>query len=330
MRESAALFDQTSFSKFEVRGRRALAALQRIAAGNLDRPDGSCVYTQLCNERGGIEADVTIMRLAADHFYVVTGSQFGVRDSAWIRRHLPTDGSVGIAEVTSAYAVINIAGPNARRILQATTDDDLSNATFPYLTAREIEIGLGRARAARVGYVGELGWELHIPTEYAAHVYERLVQAGADHGLIDAGYRAIESLRLEKGYVYWSSDVTPDTNPFEAGLGFAVALEKGDFIGREALRRLRDESPSRKLATMTVDGFAPLIGGETILADGSVVGTTTSAGFGYTIGKTIALGYLPATLEGGAEVSIEAYGKLFPAKRRPRSLYDAKGERLKS
>jgi 4-methylaminobutanoate oxidase (formaldehyde-forming) len=226
--------------------------------------------------------------------------------------------------------VINIVGPRARDILQATTDDDLSNAAFPYLTLREIEIGLGRARAARVGYVGELGWELHVPAEYALHVHEALTAAGRSHGLIDAGYRAIESLRLEKGYAYWSAEVTPDTNPYEAGLGFAVALEKGDFIGREALRRIRDSGPARKLATLAVDGFAPLIGGETIIADGAVVGTTTSAGYGYTIGKTIALGYLPAGLGPAARLDIEAYGKLYRAERGPRSLHDPKGERLKS
>jgi glycine cleavage system T protein len=330
VREKAALFDQTSFSKFEVRGPGALAALQRIAAGDLDRPYGSCIYTQLCDERGGVEADLTIMRLAEDHFYVVTGSQFGVRDSTWICQHLPADGSAAIEDVTSAYAVLNVVGPNARKILQATTDDDVSNAGFPYLSVREIEIGLGRARAARVGYVGELGWELHVPTEYAAHVYERLMQAGVEHGLIDAGYRAIESLRLEKGYVYWSAEVTPDTNPHEAGLGFAVALEKVDFIGQEALRRIRDEGPARKLSTLAVVGFAPLVGGEAILANGAVVGTTTSAGFGYTVGNTIALAYLPATLAKDAELSIEAYGKLYSAKGGPRSLYDPKGERLRS
>jgi glycine cleavage system aminomethyltransferase T/glycine/D-amino acid oxidase-like deaminating enzyme len=329
-REKAALFDQTSFSKFEVRGRGALSALQRIAAGNLDRPDGSCIYTQLCNEKGGIEADLTIMRLAADHFYIVTGSQFGVRDSNWIRRHLPDDGSIAISDVTSSYAVINIVGPRSRDILQATTDDDVSNAAFPYLSVRELEIGLGRARAARVGYVGELGWELHVPTEYAAHVYEELTRAGAERGLVDAGYRAIESLRLEKGYVYWSAEVTPDTNPYEAGLAFAVALDKGDFIGRDALLRIREEGPKRKLTTLTVEGFAPLIGGETILADREVVGTTTSAGYGYTVGRTIALGYLPSGIAKEAELSIEAYGKHFSAKRAPRSLYDPKGERLRS
>lgn len=330
VRERAALIDQTSFSKFEIRGRGALEALQGIAAGNLDRPKGTCVYTQLCNERGGIEADLTIMRLASDYFYIVTGSQFGVRDSNWIRGHLPADGSLSIAEVTSAYAVLNLVGPLSRKILQLVTDDDVSNAAFPYLTVREIEIGLGRARAARIGYVGELGWELHIPSEYAAHVYERLMLAGAEHGLIDAGYRAIESLRLEKGYVYWSSEVTPETTPYEAGLGFAVALEKDHFIGRDALVRLRESHPPRKLATLTVEGFAPLIGGEAILVNGEVVATTTSAGYGYTLEKTIAFGYLPSSLAAEAELSIEAYGRRYSATRGSRSLYDPKGEKLRS
>ena len=327
-RERAAIFDQTSFSKFEVSGPGALDALQRIAANDLDRPDETCVYTQLCNERGGIEADITIMRLAPDLSYLVTGSQFGVRDSAWIRRHLPQDGA-SIRDVTSAYSVLNLVGPCSRDILQATTDDDLSNTAFPYLAVRTIEVGLATVRAARVGYVGELGWELHIPSEHTAHVYERLLAAGSHHGLVDAGYRAIESLRLEKGYVYWSADVTPDTNPYEAGLGFAVALNKSDFIGRDALNRIRAEGPARKLSTLMVDGFAPLIGGEAILLDGAVVGTTTSAGFGYTVGQTIALGYLPAGLNGSGLFSIEAYGKSYAATRAARSLYDPKGERLR-
>ena len=329
-RERAALFDQTSFSKYEVSGHGTFAALQQLAAGDLDRPLGACIYTQFCNERGGIEADLTIMRLAEDRFYVVTGSQFGVRDSNWIERHIPTDGLVKIDDVTSAFAVINIVGPRARDILQATTDDDVSNHAFPYLTVREVEIGLGRVRAARVGYVGELGWELHVPAEYGPHVYEVLTEAGAGHGLIDAGYRAIESLRLEKGYAYWSAEVTPDTNPYQAGLGFAVALDKSDFIGCEALRRIHEKQPSRKLATLTIDGFAPLIGGETILSDGMVVGTTTSGGYGYTVQKTIALGYLPVDLDRRARLDIEAYGKLYRAERGARSLYDPKGERLRS
>ena len=184
------------------------------------------------------------MRLAPNRFYLVTGSAFGVRDSGWVRRHLPCDGSVEIRDVTSGLAVINLVGPKARAVLQAATLDDVSNTAFPYLAVREIEIGLARVRAARVGYVGELGWELHTPAEQALHVYEMLREAGEAYGIADAGYRAIETLRLEKGYVYWSSDVTPDTNPFEAGLGFAVALDKGDFIGRSALAAIKVKGTS--------------------------------------------------------------------------------------
>jgi 4-methylaminobutanoate oxidase (formaldehyde-forming) len=329
VRERVALFDQTSFSKFEIEGPGALAALERIAANRIDRPVGSCVYTQLCNERGGIEADLTIMRVTADCFYLVTGSAFGVRDAGWVRRHLPRDGSAAIREVTSAVAVINLVGPRSRDVLAAVTLDDVSNAAFPYLTVREIEIGMARVRAARVGYVGELGWELHIPADQALHVYETLRAAGEPHGIADAGYRAIETLRLEKGYVYWSSDVTPDTNPYEAGLGFAVALDKGDFIGRDALLAIKAKGPARRLATLTVEGFTPLIGGEALLADGKVVGTLSSAGYGTTVGRTIALGYVPAGVAESARFEIVAYGKSYPASRAPRSVYDPKGLRLR-
>jgi 4-methylaminobutanoate oxidase (formaldehyde-forming) len=329
VRERVALIDQSSFSKFEIEGPGALPALERIAANRIDRPIGACIYTQLCNEAGGIEADLTIMRLAADRFYLVTGSAFGVRDAGWVRRHLPRDGSVAIREVTSALAVINLVGPKSRDVLAAVTFDDVSNAAFPYLTVRDIEIGLGRARAARVGYVGELGWELHIPTEQALHVYETLRAAGAAHGIADVGYRAIETLRLEKGYVYWSSDVTPDTNPFEAGLGFAVALDKGDFIGRAALSAIKAKGPARRLVTLTVPGFAPLIGGEALLCDGRVSGTVTSAGYGYTVGKTIAFGYIPSEAATNAKLEIVAFGKTYRAERAGRSVYDPTGARLK-
>ncbi|MGQ0457785.1 MAG: GcvT family protein [Hyphomicrobium sp.] len=329
VRERVALIDQTSFSKFEVEGPGALAALDRIAANRLDRPPGSCIYTQLCNEKGGIEADLTIMRLASDRFYLVTGSAFGVRDAGWVRKNLPRDGSVVMRDVTSGLAVINLVGPKARDVLEAVTLDDVSNDAFPYLSVRDIEIGLARVRAARVGYVGELGWELHVPSDQALHVYETLRAAGETHGIADAGYRAIESLRLEKGYVYWSSDVTPDTNPFEAGLGFAVALDKGDFIGRDALLAIKSRDPSRRLTTLTVDGFAPFIGGETLVADGAVIGTLSSAGFGYTAGSTIAFGYVPSDIASDANFEIVAYGKTYPATRTGRSVYDPRGLRLK-
>jgi glycine cleavage system T protein len=330
VREAVALIDQTSFSKFEVTGKGPFEALQRIIANDLDRANGTCVYTQLCNAQGGVEADLTVIRIDAETFYVVTGSQFGLRDSGWIRQHLPDDGSVQLRDVTSAYAVINLVGPKARDVLQSVTDDDVSNEAFPYLAVRDIEIGLGRARAARVGYVGELGWELHVPSDQAPHVYKTLREAGKAHGIADVGYRAIESLRLEKGYAYWSAEVTPDINPYEAGLGFCVALDKGDFIGRDALAKIKADGPERRLVTLAVDGFAPLIGGEAVLCDGEVVGTTTSAGYGYTVGKTIAFAFVPSALAKATDFTVEAYGKSYPATRGPRTLHDPKSERLKS
>jgi 4-methylaminobutanoate oxidase (formaldehyde-forming) len=330
IRERVAVIDQTSFAKFEIAGPGAAAFLQRLADNDLSAPPGACTYTQLCNETGGIEADVTLMRLGAELFYGVTGSGFGIRDMGWIAKHLPVDGSVTLREVTSAYAVLNVVGPRSRDVLQMLTDDDLSNAAFPYLSIREIELGFARVRAARVGYVGELGWELHIPVEYAVGLYDRIIEAGRPHGIADAGYRAIESCRLEKGYLYWSSDITPETNPYEAGLGFCVHLDKGEFLGRAALARVKAEGPRRKLVSLAVDGFAPFHGGETILHNGAVVGSVTSAGFGHTLQKTIAFGYVPAALSTESAFTVVAFGDAYAATRGPRCLYDPKNARLKA
>ena len=328
IRERAALIDQSSFSKFEISGGGAFEALQRIAANDLSGAPGKAIYTQLCNEKGGIEADVTILHVADDLFYLITGSGFGIRDRHWVSRHLPAD--VTIRDVTNRFATINICGPRARDVLQAVSDDDLSNIAFPFLTARDIEVGNSRALAVRIGYVGELGYELYVEQEYAAHVYEALREAGEAHGIADAGYRAIEHCRLEKGYLYWSGDITPDYNPHEAGLGFAIALEKGDFIGRAALAKIRAEGVKRKLCSFTIDGFAPLHGGEAILLNDKVIGSTSSTGYGFTLGKTIAFGYLPVQIADRTDFTIEAFGKAYPAQRGPRVLYDARMERLKA
>jgi 4-methylaminobutanoate oxidase (formaldehyde-forming) len=328
--ERVALIDQTSFSKFEITGPGAHAALQYLAANDIPEAPGWCTYTQLCNQRGGIEADLTIMQPREGLFYLVTGSGFGVRDGGWIAKHLPDDGSLVLREATSAYGVINLCGPLAREVLQAVSDDDVSGVALPFLAVREIEIGQAPVWAARVGYVGELGWELHMPVEYTAHVYDTLMRAGAEHGITDAGYLAIESLRLEKGYLYWSSDITPDYTPYEAGLGFCVKLAKGDFLGRAALQRLKDEGPTRRLAAFTVEGFAPFFGGEAILKGGQVVGHSTSGGYGHRIGKTVALAYLPVELCDETDFEIEAFGTSYPARREPRCLYDPRMERLKS
>lgn len=328
IREGVALIDQTSFSKYEISGPGAQEALNRIAANDLSGQPGRAVYSQLCNRDGGIEADLTFVHVEADRFLMVTGSGFGVRDASWVRRHLPDD--VKLRDMSGAYAVLNICGPKSRAVLQSVSGQDLSNREFPFLTARGIDVGLASVLAVRIGYVGELGWELYIPQEYAAHVYETLRQAGASQGIVDAGYRAIESCRLEKGYLYWSADITPDINPFEAGLGFAVALTKADFIGRDALIKAKEEGVANRLVTLVVDGFAPFHSGETILHDGEPVGSICSAGYGHHLGKTIGFGYLSAELNKEDEFGIEAFGVTYPARRGPRCLYDPKMERLKS
>ncbi len=328
IRERVVLIDQTSFAKFEISGAGTGAALQRIAANDLSGSPGKAIYTQLCNAKGGIEADVTLVHVGVDHFYLITGSGFGLRDSGWVARHLPA--SVHMRDVTNALAVINICGPRARDVLQAVTDMDISNGAFPFLAARSLDVGHATALAVRIGYVGELGYELYIPQEFGAHVHETLWAAGEPHGIANAGYRAIDSCRMEKGYLYWSGDISPDYNPYEAGLGFCVALEKGDFIGRDALRKIKDQPLVRKLCSFTIDGFAPLHGGEAIVFKGKVVGSTTSVGHGHTLGKTLAFGYLPADIANEKDFTIEAFGKAHAATRGARVLYDAKMQRLKS
>lgn len=327
IRERVALIDQSSFSKFEITGKGALAAMQQIAANDLGA-SGRAIYTQLCNEKGGIEADVTILHLNDERLWLITGSGFGIRDSHWVRKHL-ADG-ITLTDITNRYATINLCGPHARDVLQSVTDDDVSNQAFPFLTARQVEVGDATALAVRVGYVGELGWELYIPQEFASHVYDTLREAGEPFGIADVGYRAIDACRMEKGYLYWSGDITPDYNPYEAGLGFAVALNKDDFIGRAALEKIKAEGVKRKLCSFTIEGFAPLHGGEAILHKGKVVGSTSSTGYGYTLGKTIAFGYLPTELANETGFEIEAFGRAYAALRGPRVLYDAKMERLKA
>jgi len=331
VRNGVALIDQTSFAKFELFGPGALDLIQRLAACNMDKPAGTVMYAQLCNEAGGIEADVTITRLGRDHFYLVTGSGFGTHDADWIRRNMPRDGSVHLVEMTSARAVINLCGPKARVVLSAVAEEDVSNAAFPFGTARDITIGCAPVLAVRIGFVGELGWELHIPTEFAQHVYDTLRDAGAAHGIRDVGYRAIDSLRLEKGYLYWSGDISPDYTPIEAGLGFRVHLKSGgDFIGREVLARQKAEGPARKLCTFVTEAKLPLYGGETILCGGEVVSLATSAGFGHTIGKTILFGYLDRAVWEETAFEVEVFGERHPVARVDGPLFDPQNEKLKA
>jgi len=330
VRERVAIIDQTSFSKFEITGPGALDFLQNLAANEIEKNPGKCTYTQFCNDAGGIEADLTIMHLGPNHFYVVTGSGFGIRDGHWMRSRLPDDGSVMMKDVTSERAVINLCGPKARGVLQAISDDDVSNTALPFLSVKEISLGFGNGYAARIGYVGELGWELYVPVEFANHIYEQLWQAGKEYDIANVGYRAIESMRLEKGYLYWSSDITPDYNPYEAGLGFCVAAAKDKFIGKQALANIKQQGIKRKLVSFNLDGFAPFLGGETILLNGEVVGLTTSAGYGHSLGKSICFGYLDIEHATKTDFEIEAFGKAYAVKRGPRTLYDAKMEKLRA
>lgn len=330
VRNNVVLVDQSSFSKFELVGKGALEALQYLAVSNMDKPSGSVIYTQLCNERGGIEADVTITRLGKDHFYIVTGAGFGVHDSDWIRRNLPEDGSVVLLEVTSGRAVINLCGPKARDVLQSVSEEDVSHERFPFATMQNITVGAAPVRAIRIGYVGELGWELHVPTEFAQHVYDQLWDAGSPYGIRDIGYRAIDTLRMEKAYLYWSADITPDYTPVEAGLAGRVHLKsKGDFLGRSVLERQKLEGTRQQLCCFVTEAELPLFGGETILADGEVVSLASSVGYGTTVQKTIILGYLPSRLLDRTDFELEAMGELHRITKVKAPLYDPENARLK-
>jgi len=293
-RQAAVLIDQTSFAKFTLKGPDAAAALNRIAAGNVDRAVGSLTYTQMLNDRGGIEADVTVARVARDEFYIVTGTGFATHDFDWIARNLPASARAELVDVTSGSAVLSLMGPKARGILARVCPDDLTNAGFPFGTARRISVAACPVLALRITYVGELGWELHMPTDVAVTVYEALMAAGAGQGLVNAGYRAIETLRLEKGYRAWGSDIGPDHTPVEAGLAWACKMKSGlPFLGREAVAAQLAGGVTKRLAGFTVDDPAViLLGRETIYRDGLRVGWLSSGGFGHTLGKPIGYGYV--------------------------------------
>lgn len=328
IRENVALIDQSSFAKFEITGPGALAFMQRLAVNNIDRPIGSIIYTQLCNTKGGIEADVTITRLQAQVFYLVTGSGFGVHDSGWLASHLPKDGSVQLHEVTTATAVINICGPRSREVLASVCEQVIDNATLPFMQSCALTIGAASVLALRATYVGELGYELHIPTDFAQHVYAVLWHAGKPCGMVNAGYRAIDTLRMEKGFLYWSADITPDYNPYEAGLGFCVDLNKGEFIGRDALIKIKQNGITQKLCCLTLAEKTPVFGGEAVLHRGKVVGVTSSGNYGHTVGKNIVFAYLPKHLIKQQGFEVEAFCKPIKASIAHRVLYDAKREHL--
>ena len=331
-RERVVMIDQSSFCKFEIEGPRALEFLNWLAANNIDKPVGSVTYTQLCNARGTVESDITVARLDEEKFFLVTGTAFGLHDAEWIKKHMPGDGSVIFRDVTSALAAINVIGPDSRKLLEKVTQDDISNENFRFGKCKTLTVGYAPATALRVTYVGELGFELYIPTEFACHVYETLWEAGQDFGIANAGYRAINSLHFEKGYCYWGTELTPEYTPFDAGLDFCVALDKGDFLGRKALSKIKEQGPKWKLCTFTIDAGRPVMlrGSEPIIHRGRVVGITTNGGYGYTVGKTIAYSYIPvedANYDQGYEIKV--YMEMYPVTRHDnRTLYDPERKKI--
>ena len=324
-RETAALFDETSFAKIEVSGAGAAAFLEYLCANRVARDVGAITYTQMLNAHGGIECDFTVTRLADTRFRIVTGTAFGQHDLAWIRQHAPDD--VAVDDVTSSYACLGLWGPNARAILQPLTTTPLD---FAYMRARELSVGRVPCLALRVTYVGELGWELYCPTEFGLALWDAIWESGREHGLVAGGYKAIDSLRLEKGYRVWGADITPDDTPFEAGLGFAVRSAKEDFLGREAL--LARPAPERLLRCLVLaDPRLVALGSEPVLVDGRPVGRVTSGGYGYTVGRSIAYAYLPAeSADVGRPVEVEIFGERVAGEIAEEPLYDPRGDRIRA
>ena len=328
-REDAALFDESSFAKLEVSGDGAADFLESLCGNRVARAVGAITYTQMLNLRGGIECDFTVTRLADARFLIVTGTAFGQHDLAWIRQQAPGGGSVSVTDVTSSFACFGLWGPKARAILDPLTTADLATEAFPYMQARNIAVGRVPCVALRVTYVGELGWELYCATDYGGALWDAVWEAGREHGLVAGGYKAIDSLRLEKGYRVWGADITPEDTPYEAGLGFAVKPDKGDFVGRDALLGKRE--PGRRLRCLTLaDPRAIALGSEPVRVGADAVGRVTSGGYGYTVEKSIAYAYLPSEHGVGTEVAVEIFGEWVPGVVAKEPLFDPEGERIRA
>jgi 4-methylaminobutanoate oxidase (formaldehyde-forming) len=332
-REAVAIFDESSFAKLEIEGPGAAALLERLCDNRVARGVGQITYTQMLNARGGIECDFTVARLGEELFQIVTGTAFGNHDREWIRKHLPGDGSAQVRDVTSAWSCFGIWGPRARDALAQLTPQDLSNDAFPYMAARETTVGDVPVRVLRVTYVGELGWEIYCPTEYGLGLWRALWEAGEPHGIVAGGYRAIDSMRLEKGYRVWGADITPDETPYEGGVGFCVKLDKdGGFIGREALIEAEGQGPRTRLCCLTLDDPRSVaLGNEPVRVEGEIVGRVTTGGFGYTVERSIAYAYLPPErAEPGTAVAVEIFGEWIAGEVAAEPLFDPKGERIRA
>ncbi|HME03570.1 MAG TPA: FAD-dependent oxidoreductase [Solirubrobacteraceae bacterium] len=329
-RECAGLFDESSFAKLEIAGPGAADFLERLCDNHVARDVGAITYTQMLNRRGGIECDFTVTRVEEELFSIVTGTAFGNHDISWIRRHAPADGSVRCADVTARWACFALWGPRARDILSPLTDDPLD---FGYMHMRELAVGDVPVRALRVTFVGELGWELYCPTEYGAGLWRTLWNAGRPHGLLAGGYRAIDSLRLEKGYRVWAADITPDETPYEAGLGFCVKSD-GTFLGASALGIGASSAPGeplKRLRCLTLkDPRSVALGNEPVRVDGEILGRVTSGGYGYTVERSIAYAYLPALIEVGTAIEVDIFGEWVAGEVAREPLFDPKGERVRA
>ncbi len=332
VRDGVGLFSIAALAVIEVKGPGAAAWLNRMAANQVDKPVGSVVYTALLTEKGGIQCDLTLVRRAEDVYWVITGGGLLGHDLAWLRRHLPDDGSVTLTDFAGRYTPLGLWGPRARDVLAAVAEEDVSNDCFPFYTARPLTVGTVPAYALRISYAGELGWELYAPAEFGLRLWDTLWQAGQAHGVVAAGGGAFDSLRLEKGYRLWGSDIHTEYNPYEAGLGWAVRLDKGDFLGRDALAAAREQGIGKRLCCMTLDEPGALaMGKEPIFKDGQKVGYVTSANYGYSVGQFIVYGYLPIEhAQEGAQVEVEFFGVRQPATVRREPLFDPKSARMKA
>ncbi|MCY3797001.1 MAG: aminomethyltransferase family protein, partial [Chloroflexi bacterium] len=338
VRENVGLFDQTSFAKFQLQGRDALRILNRICGNNIDVAIGKVVYTQLLNERGGIEADVTVTRIERDSFFIVDSGTSQTKTFHWIKRQIGPDAFAVLTDVTSAFTVLSVMGPNSRALLRNLADADLSTEAFPFGSSQEIDFAYARLRAARMTYVGELGWELYVPADFAQHVYDAIVGEGAAFDLAHCGYHALNSLRIEKGYRHWGHDIGAEDSPIEAGLGFAVNFKKDvNFNGRDILLKQKQQGVKKRLVMFALEDKKPLLyHNEPIWRNNEIVGHICSGMFGYSLGAAIGMGYLtgeevitPDYIKSGA-YEIEVAGERFPARASLKPFYDPKSLRVRA